>query len=165
MRRWEDRPQEVAHLLNPAFCGQVIYECAVSYAAQSERGMPYALAFLVLPIVLHPGTQQTMNSRTRHFLVWVNSNQHIKVGLAERARSLIPYSREAMTFLYQMHIVAISAADASLSIVGQLRQRHRRVLQAGDDTRACLGKSAVLGKWFARVNSPATIYASLGLMP
>jgi Family of unknown function (DUF6521) len=85
MRRWEDRPQEVAHLLNPAFCGQVIYECALSYAAQSERGMPYALAFLVLPIVLHPGTQKTMNSRTRHFLVWVNSNQHIKVGLAERA--------------------------------------------------------------------------------
>jgi Family of unknown function (DUF6521) len=98
MRRWEDRPQEVAHLLNPAFCGQVIYECALSYAAQSERGMPYALAFLVLPIVLHPGTQQTMNSRTRHFLVWVNSNQHIKVGLAERARALISYSREAITF-------------------------------------------------------------------
>jgi hypothetical protein len=103
-----------------------------------------------------------MNSRTRHFLVWVNSNQHIKVGLAERARSLISYSREAITFLYQMHIVAISEADASLSIVGQLR---RRVLQPGDDTRACLDKSAVLGKWFARVNSPATIYASLGLMP
>jgi Family of unknown function (DUF6521) len=70
-----------------------------------------------------------------------------------------------MTFLYQMHIVAISAADASLLIVGQLRQRRQRVPQPGDDTRVCLGKSAVLGKWFARVNSPATIYASLGLMP
>jgi hypothetical protein len=126
--------------------------------------MPYALVFLVLPLVLHPGTQRTMDSRTRLFLVWVNSNQHIKVGLAQRARALVPHSREALTFLYQTRIMAIGAADASLSIVGRLRRR-RRASQPGDDTRVCLSKSVVLGKWFARANSPANIYASLGLMP
>jgi hypothetical protein len=165
MRRWEDRPQEAAHLLNPAFCGQVLYECARSHTAASGRGMPCALAFLVLPIVLHPGTRRTMDSHTRHFLVWINGNQQVKIGLAERARALVPYCREAMIFLYQAHIVTISAADASLLIVGRLRQRRRRIFQPGDDTRACLSKSAVLGKWFARANSPSTIYASLGLMP
>jgi hypothetical protein len=165
MRRWEDRPQEVAHLLNPAFCGQVLYECGRSHTATSGRGLPYALAFLVLPLVLHPGTRRTMDSHTRHFLVWINGNPQVKVGLAERARALVPYCREALTFLYQTRIVAISEADASLSIVGRLRQRRRRTFQPGDDTRTCLSKSVVLGKWFARANSPSTIYASLGLMP
>ncbi len=126
--------------------------------------MPYALAFLVLPLVLHPGTQCTMESRTRHFLVWINSNQHIKVGLPQRARALVPYSREALTFLCQTGVIAISAQDASLSILRGLRRRQQGA-QPSDDTRACLGKSVVLGKWFARTNSPATIYASLGLMP
>jgi hypothetical protein len=164
MRTWEDRPPEVAHLLNPAFCGRVIYEYARSYVAESGRTMPYALAFLVLPLVLHPCTQQTMNSRTRHFLAWINSNQHINIGLAQRARALVPYCREALTFLYQSRVLTINAPDASLAVVGRIRRRRPSPLP-DDDTRTCLGKSALLEKWFARVNSPPTIYASLGLMP
>jgi len=54
---WEHRPIEVANLFNPAFCGEVIRRCGAGYSAKLQTGMPYALAFLVLPIVLHPATR------------------------------------------------------------------------------------------------------------
>jgi Family of unknown function (DUF6521) len=126
--------------------------------------MPYALAYLVLPLVLHEGTRKTMEARIRHFQVWINRNQQIKVGLAVRARSLVPYSREALILLRQAGLVEFRASDAALMIVKPLR-RFRRQFQQSQETIDCQGKSSILGKWFARTHSQSTIYASLGLMP
>jgi Family of unknown function (DUF6521) len=166
MRPWEDRPAEVANLLNPAFCGWIIFQCVQSNIDESEGSpMPYALAFLVLPLVLHQSTRETMKSTTRHFQVWLNGNQQIKIGLAERARSLVPYTREALMLLQQTHTVAVRSSDAALVIQNRLRRIRQRRFSQSEETKECLKKSETLGKWFARANSPATIYASLGLMP
>jgi hypothetical protein len=127
--------------------------------------MPYALVFLVLPLVLHRCTRETIKSTTRHFQVWLNGNQQIKVGLATRARSLVPYSREALMLLQQTHTLAVSSGDAALLVQNGLRRIRRNRFAQSEETKECLKKAETLGKWFARVNSPATIYASLGLMP
>lgn len=127
--------------------------------------MPYALAFLVLPLVLHPATRSTMQGSTRHFQVWVSTNQQIKLGLAQRARSLVPHSREAITFLCQTKAAQVSEIDCSLKIAKKLRRLARGGLTPTEDSREAIAKAAILGKWFARVDSTATIYASLGLMP
>src|SRR6202521_325469 len=128
MRPWEDRPAEVANLLNPAFCGWIIFQCVKSHIDESDgRPMPYALAFLVLPLVLHRYTRETMKSTTRHLQVWLNGNQQSKIGLAERARSLVPYSREALMLLHQTHTVAVRDSDAALVLENGLRRiRSRR---------------------------------------
>lgn len=166
MKHWEDRAPEVANLLNPAFCGQIIHRCALSHTRESnETAMPYALAFLVLPLVLHRETRQAMSATRHHFQVWLNANQHIKVGLAERARSIVPYTREALVFLQQTEAMRVRTPDAGLVAAARLRRQPRRRFSAGDETRDCLRKAETLGKWFARASSPATVYASLGLMP
>ena len=79
MKAWEDRPPEVASLLNPAFCGQVIYRCVEGFTETENAPMPYPLAFLVLPLVLHPPTRASVNANTRHFQVWLNAHQPIKI--------------------------------------------------------------------------------------
>lgn len=164
MKSWSERPVEVANLLNPAFCGQVIYSCAVAHHAEISDAFPYAFAFLVLPLVLHSETRSTMKATTRHFEVWLNVNPEIKVGLAGRARSLVPFAREALTFLQQSKVFAVRDTDAGLVVTKGLR-RTRRQFPPGEDTRGCLRGAAVVGKWFARANSPAAIYAALGLRP
>ena len=164
MKAWEDRPPEVACLLNPAFCGQVIYQCVRGFADEAGAPMPYPLAFVILPLVLHPRTRATMDGGTRHLQVWLNTHQPIKIGLAERARTLVPHTREALLFLYQTRTVTLREEDAAVAITGPLRRARRR-FEPGDETRSCLNKAGVLGKWFARTESPATIYVSLGLMP
>ena len=104
-----------------------------------------------------------MAGTTRHFQVWLNGNQQVKLGLATRARTLVPYAREAMTFLCQTGTVEIQGPDASLAILKNLRRVRRRV-PLTDDFQDALQKSDILGKWLSRINSPTTIYASLGLM-
>jgi hypothetical protein len=164
---WADRPPEVANLLNPAFCGQVIFRCVQSHFDESDgAAMSYPLAFLVLPLILHRDTRETMRENRRYFAVWLNGNQHVKIGFAQRARSLVPYAREALTFLQQARIISVSDSNAMI-IPGaaRLRRPRGRRFTEGDETKACLSRSAQLGKWFARANSPATIYALLGVMP
>ncbi len=56
MDRWEDRPTEVANLLNPAFTGALLRRSLEAYSTEIRSGMPFGLAFLVLPMSLHPGT-------------------------------------------------------------------------------------------------------------
>lgn len=168
MKAWSDRPQEVANLLNPAFCGRVIYHSVEGYAQQHHRNMPYALTFVVLPLILHPATRVTIHGTTRHFEVWLNTNQHIKVGLATRARTLVPYVREALTFLFQSRTLAVANnSNAALIIRARLRQanpRRRSVPEIGD-VRDCAQKALILGRWLGRVDSGVAVYAALGLMP
>jgi hypothetical protein len=125
--------------------------------------MPYALAFF-LPLVLHSDTRSTMKANTRHFEVWLNVNPEIKVGLVTRARSLVPFTREALGFLQRSGTLTIRETGAALVVSRSLRTLRRR-FALGEDTKACIAGARVLGKWFGRANSPATIYASSGLRP
>jgi len=37
MRRWEERPIEVANLLNPAFCGRLLYQSIVGHTEYESK--------------------------------------------------------------------------------------------------------------------------------
>ena len=165
MKPWEERPIEVANLLNPAFCGRVIYQSIAGYREAHSTDMPYALLFLILPLVLHGPTRATIGGATRHFQVWLNTHQEAKLGLAARARSLVPYTRESVSFLCAVGATRVVEGSASLAIAAKLRPRSRASFVVSDETRECIAKARTVGRWFAKVNSPATVYAMCGLMP
>jgi hypothetical protein len=165
MRPWQDTPPEVANLLNPAFCGQILFRAVKAHMKESNMPMPYPLAFLVLPLVLHGRTRQSIKATTKHLQVWLNGNQPIKVGLSARARSLVPYTRQALAFVNQTGAVNLALPEATLIAADRLRTVRNRKFPQSDETKECISKAEVLGKWFARANSTTTVYASLGLMP
>jgi hypothetical protein len=166
MRSWNDTPPEVANLLNPAFCGQIIIRTVKAFMAEAGgKPMPYPLVFVILPLVLHGKTRQSIRGTTRHFQVWLNSDQSVKVGLANRARSLVPYTRQAVAFTTQTRALIVNETTAALTMGERLKTIRSRAIPVSDETKECLTKAEVLGKWFARANSSTTIYASLGLMP
>ena len=165
MKRWEERAIEVANLLNPAFCGRLLYESINGYRDHESREMPYALLFLVLPLVLHGPTRSHISGATRHFQVWLNGHQEVKLGFAQRARSLVPYTREAVSFLCSARVVKVLDEAAAFTIAGTLRRRRGTTIQVSEETRDCLAKARIVGRWFARVNSVATVYAMCGVMP
>jgi len=88
MKRWTERPAEVVNLLNPAFCGRLLYDTIRTYNDTANRGFPFPLIYLVLPLLLHKATRQSINSRTQ-FIVWKQSNEHHLIGFAERAKQLV----------------------------------------------------------------------------
>jgi hypothetical protein len=163
MRQWHLRPQEVANLLNPAFCGQVLHSAVVAHCDATERSLPYPLSFLVLPLVLHRNTRETISGQTRHFQNWITDHEEVKVGFADRARQTAPYTREAIIFLLQNAAIEI-AEDGGLAVGKPLKRIRRKVPQASEN-ESCVAKAAILGRWFGGAGSPATVFASIGVQP
>lgn len=160
MKAWEERPNEIATLLNPAFCGEILRRCLKEYEVTSVASMPYPLVFLTLPIVLHPRTRSNISSRQRQPLhTWLQSHQDLKVGFAERARQLVPVTNEALTFLLQVGAVTIEVSSGGLSI-GNYRAKGA---DGDGEVADCFAKAKIVGRWFAHAGTPTTVYAMWGV--
>ena len=164
MKSWELRQPEAANLFNPAFVGLLIYKAALKYREAAGKCLPYSLAFLIPPIVLHPQTVKTIRlGQGASFQKWANENQPTKIGFAARARNLVPHIRESLLFLVRSGVISI-LEDASLSPnapVRLIRRKHKF-----SETDALTIKHAeTLGRWFAEGGTSATIYATLGVKP
>src|SRR5689334_21046467 len=108
MLPWKQRPFELANLLNPAFCSLILYEAISAYQKKNMQGMPYALAFLILPVVLHRQTRNALPVSTNtNIHPWFQNNCEVRVGFAQRVRSMLPYTREAIIFGLQSKIIQI----------------------------------------------------------
>jgi hypothetical protein len=60
MRTWTERSNEVAYLLNPAFCCAMLTSSVLDYTSIKSEGMDYPLVFMVLPIILHAPTRKAL---------------------------------------------------------------------------------------------------------
>ena len=98
MKVWSERAQEIAFLLNPAFCGRILYSTIKTYANNSHRALPFPLIYLVLPLVLHKSTREKINSRTQ-LLVWIQKYPELLIDFPQRARDLVPITNETLEFL------------------------------------------------------------------
>ena len=163
MKPWEDRPIEEANLFNPAFCGDLLRRVIRNHNATAQFHFPYPLIFLVLPIVLHRQTRQKISPTTREQLhVWLQSNQIVRVGFAERAKRLVPITNEALNFLLQLNLVTVNnLAELNLNRNPPAINENR----GDEEIRDCQRKAEIVGRWFARAGSPANIYTMWGVKP
>lgn len=162
MKPWNQRAPEVAYLLNPAFCGEVLRRCLGEHLTTVDRPMAYPLAFLVLPLVLHKGTRELIDGRTQQLHTWLQSHPEVKIDFAERARRLVPVSREALVFLQQVEAITIN--ETAHIIVSPHRPRTLRQQRTGEIAE-CYAKAKVVGRWFARAGLPETVFTMLGVKP
>ena len=93
MRAWADRSPESAALLNPALLAVVCAAAASQYERESDEAMPWPLAFLVAPLVLHRGTREALPRNTRtHLSTWITNQPGNIVRASRNARSRSPGS-------------------------------------------------------------------------
>jgi hypothetical protein len=163
MIRWEERPVEIANHFNPAFCGEVLRRCINSYHQTNSLPFPYPLIFLVLPIVLHRNTRESISPRQRLTLhAWLQRYPDLRIGFAERASELILITKEALIFLLQVDAVRFDDQ------AGLISQPYRKVPIVGQDEGEiadCYRKADMVGRWFARAGTVTTIYAMWGVRP
>ena len=163
MQAWTQRPTEVAHLLNPAFCALVLVHAIRGYFEEANGGLPYPLIFLILPIVLHKPTRDFLpNSVATRMHPWMEEHQQVQVGFADRCSSIIDYTREAMIFAVTRNLLQV-APDAKITA------RPQRLRQPSwpphSEAFVCLDKARFIGRWIARGGQPATVYAMWGIRP
>ena len=61
--------------------------------------MPWPVAFIVAPLVLHAPSREALPSSTRTYLsTWVSRNALIRAGFPKRATELAPFVREGLRF-------------------------------------------------------------------
>lgn len=161
---WRERPAEEAALLNPAFCGELIARAARDYDRIRASPFPLALAFVVLPMVLHPPTLAALPGRANTtFATWSADNEALLVELPDRILQLRPISREALLFLTQHRALSVAAdglraGDTPL----KLSVKPSATTLDVDEIRRA---AALLGRWFANQGAPVQILQTMGVTP
>lgn len=163
--KWDERPQDVSNLLNPAFLGLLLHKSVRGFKKEASAGMPFELASLVLPFVLHPATRNRLPARISTTLpTWLQLNRDVLVSFPKRTRELLPFTLEALSFLVERGVLAFNAEgriDAGVIKVGSMSQYQ----DATEEIAACCKRAEFVGRWLALAGSTATIYVLLGIRP
>jgi hypothetical protein len=166
MQPWQSRVVEEANLFNPAFCATLLAKSADEFHKKTARPLPFALIFLILPIVLHRGTRSALpGSTVTSLLPWIQDNREQLVDFAQRVQRLRPITREALLFGAQHQTLSLAASGDVA--VGSRRQSAtvRRTGLFTDEARECVDRAGFLGRWLSAAGTTATIYAAWGVAP
>lgn len=162
---WEERSREEAHLLNPAFCGALVASSVTSYVESQPGGMPFALSMLILPVVLHKATRESLPRSIRTPLAaWLDETPAARLVFAERLNSLVPFSREGILFAGSRD--ALGFAEGGKLVPGTVKLSTTKFERtATDDARDCLKKAKLVGRWFAAAGGERTVLTLWGVRP
>ena len=162
---WSSRSAEERALLNPSFSSVLLWHAAIGHVAEGTGALPFGTAFLVLPLVLHRGTREALPKSVATSLpVWLEDYPLVRARMAERARLLVPYTKEALLFGGTRGLLSVSSDSVSAEPTWQ-RKINAEMQKSSDEVRACARKAGFMGRWFARAGSPATVMALLGVRP
>jgi len=161
MKEWNKRPKEIASNFNPAFCGELMYYVLEEYEKVSNKGLPLLLLPLILPIILHKGTRDTIGSSRTRMSVWLHQNPEVKINFASRVDNLLEVTLETYAFLIYYNVIEVE--DGGLILKNKLIKRKK--IELHEETKACIDKAKIIGRWFAKNSDVATIYFMWGVKP
>jgi hypothetical protein len=163
---WDDRAVEEANLFNPAFGAMLLAKAADDFFKRTGRPLPFALAFLVLPIVLHQGTRSALPGTTvTSLLSWVPENRAHLVDFGLRVRRLRTITQEAIMFAVGHATLALDERGDLLVGPQRLTVTEKRTPMFTSEARDCLDRAGFIGRWFAAAGTPSTIYSAWGVTP
>lgn len=163
MIAWEERPAEVANLLNPAFCGLLLRATVSEYANTSAAsGLDFSLAFLVLPIVLHKPTREVIpRTAATKFHAWLQQHQPLRIGFSIRVQQLAPITRETLQFTMQRGTLALDGAGLLVAPAYNFRRADPHLVSP--TMTECRKKATFLGKWLGEAGSASQILSAWGI--
>ena len=121
--------------------------------------MPWPLAYLIAPLVLHRRTREACHVDYHSpGQLGLPESGH-PPGLAARAQSLAEPVREGLRFGLAHSVLQV---DELGRVSGNLLAGPRRPT---GEVAQILAKAGLVGKWFAKIDQPATAFAILGVAP
>jgi hypothetical protein len=156
------RPAERDALYNPAFIALVVAQAAAEHKVRTGSGLPFSLAFLVAPIVLHGPTRLALPTQARSKMaLWLEQHPIQRAGLGRRAASLVPAVREGIR--YGLRSGALALDDATLT-APKPKVKSNDIMLSGE-VDDILKRAGYVGGWFALAGSPTGIYALWRVKP
>lgn len=139
-----------------------MFRALAGYEEEDDRGMPFSLSLLVLPLSLHKDSREVIASNPRSYLLkTAEKNQQIMVGFADRVTQMLPYAFEGFGLLMERGCIAVTD-DGRLQTVPK---KVRKTVDGTAETVASQKVARVVGKEFARIADRATVYTTFGIRP
>ncbi|MFE3901247.1 three component ABC system middle component [Streptomyces sp. NPDC059153] len=161
MTTWGNRSPIAAAMLNPALIAAVLATAAQGHHKESGQGMPWTLSFIVAPMVLHQSTRHALPTSTRtHLAAWAGKNPLMRAGFPARAQALAEPVKEGTRFGLTHRALALDAE-------GRLHSTYQRPrgYRPPEQLDQMLRKAGLAGRWLAKADNPATVFAVLGVTP
>lgn len=162
MKKWDERATEIAYLLNPAFCGRIIYNAIKVYYEESSKPMEFPLVYLILPLILHKDTRERIKSRNK-MQVWIKNNPELLIGLANRVRNLIQITNEAVELLMQSTLIELD--NNACILVSEKSKGLSKTKFINKEISECIRASTAVAKWFSKAGTVENIYINWGIRP
>lgn len=165
MTRWSEGSLEERVLLNPAFCAHLLWHFAAAGSEDGRRQLTFAESFLVLPMVLHRSTRESLPRTTRTSLsVWLDENSSWQTSVAARVKTLMPFTKDALLFGGMRQFIRLENDTVSADL--SWRKRVNAALRVStDEAQACAKKANFVGAWFSEAGSAMTVLALIGVRP
>lgn len=159
---WNVRSPVPAAMLNPALISTVIAASANQYEATSGFAMPWPLAYLVAPLVLHRPTREGLpRTKATSLAKWAGDNTMLVVGLSARAQQMAAHVREGLRFGLSEGTIELIDGEA-LRSPAEAQINLRKI---DGDLPSIYRASGMIGRVLGRTGSPATIFAALHMQP
>lgn len=162
---WSERPEEEANLLNPAFCSLLIRSTARDYRSATKTSLPFALSFLILPVVLHKPTRDALPSTTATLMTaWAVANPAVLAGFGQRAQRFVESTREAILFGAGhgwLKFNGLGLVPGPKRLGGDPANLPSNTAEVG----SCFAASRLLGRWLASAGTTATVMSIWGVAP
>lgn len=163
---WEYRAQEEAHLFNPAFCGALTYEFVKAFTkASGQEGAELPLAFCALPISLHWRTRKKLPASIRTSVyTWLQRNPEVLVGYGIRAKNLVPFIREGISFGAARKTLAFTELG-HIKLGAEKAVFNPKFIQdsATHEVGEIILSTRMIGRWFASAGTTTTTLAAWGI--
>jgi len=159
---WQQEPTESRHQFNPAFLAELIRRACIGHGEEAGP-MPFALAFLMAPLVIYPDSRSTLSSAGfKQVHTWITTHPEVRVALAARVRALAPYIRLGIAFGLTQESLALNAQGAFEVL---RRTKPRGIPVPAVDASEYMNGARTIGRWFGRAGEPSNVFLMLGLTP
>jgi hypothetical protein len=163
MKPWIDRPAELGNLLNPAYCGLLLANVAIGYVSEGAAEIDASLLFVALPLALHRDTRESLPKTIRTKLhTWINENQALRIGLADRCSAMVPFVKEALIFSCNQELLAINDTGG---VVPLSAKKVAVSKLSSPEVRESIERAHFIGRWLLTAGPSHVVYAVLGLRP
>lgn len=155
---------ETLRLLNPAFLATLIGHAATGYSEHRDQGLPFALSFIVPPLVLHKDTRVVLPKMiTSKLPDWAHKNSAELAFLPEHARELQPVVRSAILIGVHFDIIQFDD-DARVRASSRFNPKGtQKELKKSEDVGEIMKKSHFMGRWLSVSGNQPTVLSILGI--